>query len=330
MMMKTFLILTLFVSASAIAAPAPDHFSFAFETTQGEMRFDCPQGWAPIGEQRLYQLVTTGFFTDIAFFRVIDKFVAQFGISGDPAVAAQWANANLTDDPVVGSNVAGTLSYATAGPNTRTTQVFINLVDNVRLDALGFSPICKMSDADSLAVAKKTLLRLRRRRSRRLRTRSGSDHAKRECLSEGGIPEAGLRSVRGSEIEIVSLLMKLILIFLFCLSLLGCSGGDVSKNDRESAGTDPVEVALRSRKHDFHACWWNEVKDRSPKPTGKVHTKFIVESDGKVRMSSIQSTTLHLPATESCILRIIGEIQFPVPKGAGTIAVTYPFSFSSK
>lgn len=155
MMMKTCLILTLFVSISAFAAPAPDHFSFAFETTQGEMRFDCPQGWAPIGEQRLYQLVTTGFFADIAFFRVIDQFVAQFGISGDPAIAAQWANANLMDDPVVGSNVAGTLSYATAGPNTRTTQLFINLVDNVRLDALGFSPICRMSGADSLAVAKK-------------------------------------------------------------------------------------------------------------------------------------------------------------------------------
>ncbi len=119
------------------------------------MQFECPQGWAPLGEARLYELVTSGFFREVAFFRVIERFVAQFGISGEPAIAATWENANLTDDPVVASNVAGTLTYADAGPNTRTTQLFINLVDNVRLDKLGFSPICKMVDADSLAVAKK-------------------------------------------------------------------------------------------------------------------------------------------------------------------------------
>ena len=148
-------LVALLVSTSALAAATPDHFSFEFDTTQGKMQFDCPQGWAPLGEQRLYELITTDFFTDIAFFRVIDKFVAQFGISGDPAVAAKWNNANLVDDPVVGSNLAGTLTFATAGPGTRTTQLFINLVDNVRLDAMGFSPICKMANADSLAVAKK-------------------------------------------------------------------------------------------------------------------------------------------------------------------------------
>jgi len=157
-MKKTFILGFLWASLLSTSAPAvsaPDHFSFSFHTTQGEMRFDCPQGWAPLGEQRLYELITTGFFTEVAFFRVIEGFVAQFGISGDPVTSAKWKNANLADDPVVDSNVAGTLTYADAGPGTRTTQLFINLVDNVRLDALGFSPVCQMANADGLGVAKK-------------------------------------------------------------------------------------------------------------------------------------------------------------------------------
>src|SRR6185312_8282899 len=108
-------------------------------------------GWSPNGEQRLYELVTDGFFKDIAFFRVLTGFVAQFGISGDPATAAKWENATINDDPVVASNVAGTLTFATAGPNTRTTQLFINLADNTRLDADGFSPVCKITNAEGLA-----------------------------------------------------------------------------------------------------------------------------------------------------------------------------------
>jgi peptidyl-prolyl cis-trans isomerase A (cyclophilin A) len=142
-------------SLSSAAFSAPDHFSFSFSTTQGKISFECPAGWGPIGEKRLYELVTTGFFTNVAFFRVIKGFVAQFGISGDPAIAAKWEKANLADDPVVASNVAGTLTYANAGPNTRTTQLFINLVDNARLDKMGFTPICKIADAKGLEVAKK-------------------------------------------------------------------------------------------------------------------------------------------------------------------------------
>lgn len=150
-----FSLLLLLTLSSVSKADTPDHFSFAFSTTQGEIDFDCPQGWGPIGEQRLYQLVTAGFFKDIAFFRVIIGFVAQFGISGDPATAALWENANLLDDPVVSSNLAGTLTYADGGPNTRTTQLFINLVDNPRLDKLGFAPICKISNPEGLGIAKK-------------------------------------------------------------------------------------------------------------------------------------------------------------------------------
>ena len=154
-MNRLWFLLTVIVSTAALAAPAPDHFSFEFDTTQGKMQFECPQGWAPLGEQRLYELITDGFFTNIAFFRVIAGFVAQFGISGDPVVAARWNDAVIVDDPVVASNVAGTLTYATGGPNTRTTQLFINLVDNVRLDKMGFSPVCRLLNVESLAVAKK-------------------------------------------------------------------------------------------------------------------------------------------------------------------------------
>jgi peptidyl-prolyl cis-trans isomerase A (cyclophilin A) len=141
--------------AGSASAQAPDHFSFSFNTTQGEIQFECPQGWSPLGEQRLYELVTDGFFANTAFFRVISGFVAQFGISGDPAISAKWENATLKDDPVVASNLAGTLTFADAGPDTRTTQVFINLVDNKRLDGMGFSPVCRITNAEGLAVARK-------------------------------------------------------------------------------------------------------------------------------------------------------------------------------
>lgn len=152
---KTFhvIFLSAFFSASVFAAPAS--FSFTFKTTQGEMHFECPQDWAPIGAGRIRELIETDFFTNIAFFRVLEDFVAQFGISGDPAIAAKWENANLGDEPVLTSNLAGTLSFATGGPNTRTTQLFINLVDNTKLDAYGFSPVCRMLDSESLAVAKR-------------------------------------------------------------------------------------------------------------------------------------------------------------------------------
>lgn len=155
--MKNLMRVLLFVASVSTTAFAetPDHFSFTFKTTQGDIDFECPKGWSPLGEQRLYELVTTGFFSNTAFFRVITDFVAQFGISGDPATAARWENATIADDPVVASNVAGTLSFATAGPNTRTTQVYINLVDNVRLDEYGFSPVCKISNADGLTIARK-------------------------------------------------------------------------------------------------------------------------------------------------------------------------------
>jgi peptidyl-prolyl cis-trans isomerase A (cyclophilin A) len=119
---------------------APETFRVRFETTKGPVLIEVIREWAPRGADRFYNLVKLGFFDDTAFFRVIGGFMAQFGISGDPQVAALWKNAVIPDDPVRQSNQRGFLSFAMAGPNTRTTQLFINYTDNRRLDSMGFAP----------------------------------------------------------------------------------------------------------------------------------------------------------------------------------------------
>jgi peptidyl-prolyl cis-trans isomerase A (cyclophilin A) len=96
--------------------------------------------WAPLGVQRFNELVEQSFFSEVRFFRVRHNFMAQFGISGDPAIAARWRNMKMQDDPVKESNKRGFVSYATPGKNSRTTQMFINLRDNSNLDGMGFSP----------------------------------------------------------------------------------------------------------------------------------------------------------------------------------------------
>lgn len=96
--------------------------------------------WAPLGADRFYNLVKNGYFTNAAFFRVVPGFVVQFGLSAEPAVNKVWKTATIQDDPVVQSNRRGNLVFASAGPNTRTTQLFINYADNTRLDGMGFAP----------------------------------------------------------------------------------------------------------------------------------------------------------------------------------------------
>lgn len=123
---------------------APEKFKVKFKTTKGDFIVEAVREWAPKGTDRFYNLVKAGFFTDIAFFRVLDGFVAQFGIHGNPEISAIWRNQNIEDDPVKESNVKGTISFATAGPDTRTTQFFINYGDNSRLDDMGFSPFAKV------------------------------------------------------------------------------------------------------------------------------------------------------------------------------------------
>jgi cyclophilin family peptidyl-prolyl cis-trans isomerase len=97
------------------------------------------RAWAPLGSDRFYSLMRDGFYNNATFFRVVEDFVTQFGIAAIPAESSKW-NTTIPDDPVLVSNLQWTMSYATAGPDTRTTQLFINTVDNARLDAYGFAP----------------------------------------------------------------------------------------------------------------------------------------------------------------------------------------------
>lgn len=123
---------------------APDVFLAEFITTKGTFIVAVRRQWAPKGADRFYNLVRHGFYDEARFFRVIAGFMAQFGLPADPQVTKQWKDAKLTDDPVIESNTRGTVSFATAGPNTRTTQLFINYRDNSRLDAMGFAPFGKV------------------------------------------------------------------------------------------------------------------------------------------------------------------------------------------
>lgn len=131
---------------SAIATPAPDSFKVAFETSKGSFTVMAHRDWAPRGVDRFYHLVQMGFYDDTRFFRVLSGFMAQFGMSGDPRVSAAWEPLTLADDPVKQKNVRGMVSYAMGGPNTRTTQLFINYGDNTNLDGMGFAPIGQVID----------------------------------------------------------------------------------------------------------------------------------------------------------------------------------------
>ena len=129
---------------TALTEQAPATFSAAFDTSKGRFVVEVHREWAPLGADRFYNLVKSGFFNDVRFFRVIGGQLAQFGMHGDPAVQEAWRDAAIQDDPVRHGNTRGSVSFATRGPNTRTTQLFINLRDNSAYDRLGFAPFAEV------------------------------------------------------------------------------------------------------------------------------------------------------------------------------------------
>ncbi len=133
-----------YADPAKLTEKAPEIFKAQFDTTKGKFAVEVTRSLSPNGADRFYNLVKSGYFTDIAFFRVVPGFMVQFGIHGDPAISAKWRGANIPDDPVKGSNTRGTITFATAGPGTRTTQLFINYGNNTFLDGQGFSPFGKV------------------------------------------------------------------------------------------------------------------------------------------------------------------------------------------
>lgn len=130
----------LLLRPAALKEKAPETFQVKFTTTRGDFTVTVHRAWAPIGADRFYNLVKHRFYDDASFFRVVPGFIVQFGLSAYPPVSMAWRDTNLPDDPVTQSNKRGYLTFATAGPNTRTTQLFINLKDNEGLDQQGFAP----------------------------------------------------------------------------------------------------------------------------------------------------------------------------------------------
>ena len=125
---------------AALSEKAPDTYKANFDTSKGAFTVTVTRAWAPLGADRFYNLVKNGFYDEARFYRVLDGFMAQVGIHGNPTIAKAWMNARIQDDPVKQSNKRGFVTFATGGANTRTTQFFINFRDNAGLDKQGFAP----------------------------------------------------------------------------------------------------------------------------------------------------------------------------------------------
>lgn len=122
---------------------ASGSYTVKFETTAGDFVVLVHRDWAPLGAGRFYELVKSGFYDDCRFFRVVSGFMVQFGINGNPSTQQSWER-SLKDDPAKESNRRGYMTFATSGRDSRTTQVFINFVDNAFLDSQGFSPFAEV------------------------------------------------------------------------------------------------------------------------------------------------------------------------------------------
>ena len=125
---------------ASLKEQAPATYKVRFDTSAGPVVVTVTRAWAPRGADRFYNLVSNGYFDGARFFRVIPGFMVQFGINGDPAIQRNWMNARIQDDPVTQSNTRGKITFATGGPNSRTSQVFINFGNNAGLDKQGFAP----------------------------------------------------------------------------------------------------------------------------------------------------------------------------------------------
>jgi peptidyl-prolyl cis-trans isomerase A (cyclophilin A) len=126
--------------APTFSGAAPDTFHVRFQTSRGDFVVEVIREWAPRGADRFHHLVRNGFYDGVRFYRVVEGFMVQFGLHGDPAVTEAWMDRTIPDDPVTMGNWRGRITFATAGPDTRTTEVFINFIDNLRLDMMGFAP----------------------------------------------------------------------------------------------------------------------------------------------------------------------------------------------
>ena len=135
-------------------ATAPETFKAKVETTAGDFVIEVHREWAPHGADRFFNLVKIGYFDNVAFFRVIEGFMAQAGMNGDPEVSRAWLNARIKDDPVVRSNTPGTVTFAmSAEPNSRSAQIFINYGNNSYLDASGFAPFGQVVEGFEIVKA---------------------------------------------------------------------------------------------------------------------------------------------------------------------------------
>ncbi len=134
-------------SSSSVGVTAPPDYKVKFDTSRGVFVVEVRRDWAPVGADRFYELVKSGFYDDARFFRVVPGFVVQWGLNKDPKVSAEWREKQIPDDPVKESNKPGYLTFAKTGqPNSRTTQLFINYGDNAQLDSMGFAPFGRVTE----------------------------------------------------------------------------------------------------------------------------------------------------------------------------------------
>jgi len=153
LLVQPFLLQAIFFSVGGTATPEIFTAHFLTDISDTPITIQVNRSLAPLGADRFYDLIQDGFYNQSALFRVVPDFVLQFGISGNSSMNEKWLDSVIKDDPVLGSNTKGTISYATDGPDTRTSQVFINYANNSRLDKLGFAPFGEVVSGLEVAEA---------------------------------------------------------------------------------------------------------------------------------------------------------------------------------